>query len=306
MPSQHQRLDATARLMLVAVSLAWGSTWPALRIALESIPPFSMRVGTGVLSVGTLFVFAWLTGRDLRVRGAAACAHLVVAGFLNVTAFAILSAFAQLMTLTSRVTVLTYSMPVWAALIAYPVLGERPSRRHMVALALCLAGLAILIYPLASSPDLTGIWLTLIAAVCWGGGTVYLKWARIDADAFAIPTWQLAVTLVVATAGTFLVEGSLHLWSATPRSLVAMVFAALVGSAFAYVVWFNVVLRLSATTAALGILSAPVVGVIASMLVLHERPTGFDLVGFALILSAATCVVLAPGSPRARRSEPTA
>ena len=55
MPSSpsHVTVDATARLMLVGVSLAWGLTWPAMKIALNEIPPFSMRVGTCVLAVLT-------------------------------------------------------------------------------------------------------------------------------------------------------------------------------------------------------------------------------------------------------------
>jgi drug/metabolite transporter (DMT)-like permease len=66
------------------------------------------------------------------------------------------------------------------------------------------------------------------------------------------------------------------------------------GSAFAYLLWFEIVRRLPATAAALGVLSAPVVGVVASTLVLGERPSIHDIIGFVLILAAAACVLLAP------------
>ncbi len=46
MPSQHESADTTAKLMLIGLSFAWGLTWPAMRIALDEIPPFSMRVVT--------------------------------------------------------------------------------------------------------------------------------------------------------------------------------------------------------------------------------------------------------------------
>ena len=51
---------------------------------------------------------------------------------------------------------------------------------------------------------------------------------------------------------------------------------------------------LAATAAALGVLSAPVVGVVASTLVLGERPSIHDIIGFVLMLAAAACVLLAP------------
>jgi drug/metabolite transporter (DMT)-like permease len=50
-------------------------------------------------------------------------------------------------------------------------------------------------------------------------------------------------------------------------------------------------------TASLGVLASPAVGVVASVIMLGERPTLPDMVGFALILAASACVLLAPGTP---------
>ena len=63
--------------------------------------------------------------------------------------------------------------------------------------------------------------------------------------------------------------------------------------------------RLPASTAALGILSSPVIGVITAMIVLGERPTWYDAIGFALMLSASAIVVLRPdGATRGRAIDP--
>src|SRR2546425_824947 len=177
-PTPHQAADATARLMLVAVSLAWGLSWPALKIALNDIPPFSMRVGTSGLATFTLFSLALLRRRNMRIRSSVAAVHLVVAGCLNIACFTLFSAFAQLATATSRVAVLAYTMPIWAALFAYPILGERLNLISGISLLLCAVGLTVLIYPLLGSSDLIGLVLALATAVSWAAGTVYLKWAR--------------------------------------------------------------------------------------------------------------------------------
>jgi len=280
--------------MLVGVSLAWGLTWPAMKIALNEIPPFSMRVGTCALAILTLFAFARLQHRDVRIRSTVAGVHLVVAGALNVAIFVLFTAFAQLATTTSRVTVLTYTMPIWAALFAHPILGERLNVTRGVSLLLCAVGLAVLTYPLIGTGDLIGLGLALTTAVSWAAGTVYLKWARIEADPIAISLWQLVVALVVTIAGLLLFEGSLHLWPVSQTALWALVFCALAGSAFAYLLWFEIVRRLPAMTASLGVLSVPVVGTLASVLMLGERPTISDIIGFVLILTAAACVLLTP------------
>ncbi len=75
----------------------------------------------------------------------------LVASLLNIVAFTVFGSFAQLTAATSRVTILAYTMPIWAVLLAWLFLGERPNRVQGIALGLCAAGLAVLIYPLAAT-----------------------------------------------------------------------------------------------------------------------------------------------------------
>ena len=287
--------------MLVAVSLCWGLSWPAMKIALDEIPPFSMRLGTSGLAILALLALALLQRRNIGIRSWLTGVHLAVAGFLNVACFTLLTAFAQLATLTSRVAVLTYTMPIWAALLARLVLGERLTPARAIALLLCVAGLGVLAQPLIGSADVPGLAIALTTAVTWAAGTVYLKWAQIKADPMAIAIWQLVVALVITIAGLLAFEGSPHLWPVGPLALAGLIFAGLAGSGIAYLLWFEIVRRLPALAASLGVLAAPVVGVVGSVLALGERPSIHDAIGFVLILAAAACVLLAPtaGPPRA-------
>ena len=295
-PASANDAVGRARLMLVAVSLAWGLSWAAMKIALGEIPPFSMRMGTSGLATAALLTLALVQRRSIRMRGAMAWAHLVVAGCLNIAGFTLFTAFAQVATATSRVAILAYTMPIWAALLAYPVLGERLSVARGVSLLLGTVGLAVLIYPLMGSSDLIGLVFALAAAVSWATGTVYLKWARIETDPIAVAIWQLVVGFLVTVAGVLIVEGSPHLWPVHPRALWGLAFSSLIGCAFAYLLWFEIVRRLPATAASLGVLSVPVVGIVASVLILGERPTVADMVGSAFILAAAAGVLLAPAA----------
>jgi len=253
-----------------------------------------MRMGTSGLATVALLALAFMQRRTIRVRGATVWAHLAVAGCLNIAGFTLFTAFAQITTATSRVAILTYTMPIWAALLAYHVLGERLSVSRGMSLLLCTVGLAVLIYPLIGSSDLIGLVFALASAVSWAMGTVYLKWAGIEADPIAVAIWQLIVGFLVTVAGVLIVEGSPHLWPVQPRALGGLVFSAVFGSAFAYLLWFEIVRRLPATAASLGVLSVPVIGIVASVLILGERPTVADMVGSALILAAAAGVLLAP------------
>ena len=289
--------DNTARLMLAVLSLGWGSTWPVMRIALNEVPPFSMRVATMCVGALTLAVLTLVGRRSFALRGKWAAVHVIVAGFFNVVSFTVLTPFAQLHAATSRVSILVYSMPIWATLMARIFLRERISGMRAAAFALCVAGLAVLMAPVAANGVPLGLLLALGAAFGWAAGTIYLKWADLHEDPMAVTFWQVVVGFVVIIICQPLAEGHLHLWPIRLTTLAALVFAGAVGSGVAYFLWFEIVRRLSATTASLGVLSVPAVGVMSSIILLGERPTVSDISGFALILSASACVLLAPGTP---------
>lgn len=292
MPAPQQTRDATAKLMLVVLSLAWGLTWPAMRVALDEIPPFSMRsvsLGLGALS---LLAIAVVQRRKLALGRPVDWAHVVVASLFNIVAFTMLSAFALMMTATSRVAILSYTMPIWAALFAWVALGERLDRARFLALALCIAGIAILIWPIAQHGIPVGLLLAIATGMSWAAGTVYIKWARIEGEPVAIAAWQLSIAFVIVVAGLLVIEGTPHYGAAHATAWFGTAFTGVTGSGFAYYLWFRIIDRLPATTASLGMLSTPVIGVVSTALLLHEWPTLPDVIGFSLIFTAAACVLL--------------
>jgi drug/metabolite transporter (DMT)-like permease len=283
-----------ARVFLVLLCLGWGITWPMMKIALDEIPPFSMRVASLTLGVVTLTSLSLLQGRSLRIPQLRTFAHLCAASFFNIVAFSVFTPFAQMSAATSRVAIVVYTMPIWATLMALPILRERLTTTRTVGLALCIAGMTVLIYPLATLGIPTGILLAIGAAVSWAAGTIYLKWARIDGDPMAAAVWQLIIGVIVIGAMLPAIEGSLHLSQAHHGAILALIFAGVVASGISYFLWFDVVRRLPATVASLGVLSTPVIGVISSMMLLGERPTLTDIVGFALMFVASASVLLRP------------
>jgi len=270
-----------------------------MRIALVEMPPFSMRVATMLIGAAALGVMTTLRRRSFALRTPTAIAHTIAASFFNVVGFSVCTPFAQLYAATSRVTILVYTMPIWAALFARLVLGERITPVRAAALALCIAGMLVLIWPLARAGGVPlGILLALGAAVSWAAGTVYLKWAHIEGDPMAVTFWQLLVGFLVVAALAPAFEGTPHLWPLQTETILAVVFSGLIGSGIAYFLWFDIVRRVPAMTASLGVLSVPPIGVLGAVVLLGERPTATDIAGFALILLASACVLLAPGPGR--------
>jgi drug/metabolite transporter (DMT)-like permease len=286
-----------AKLRLVLLAFAWGLSWPFMKIALDEVGVWWLRFLGLSIGAASLFVLIRLQRRDPSIARGSARAHLVAACAVNVIGFGLFASFAQLAAATSRVVIVNYSMPVWASLMAWLVLGERLDLRAGIGLVLCAGGLAALVVPAMEAHATTGLLLALGCALCWAAGTVYMKWAKIPGDLLTITAWQLALGAVVFAAGLLIFQGTALPASVTWQGVLAVLFTGLIGVGLAYLLWFAIIERLSTATASLGSLATPVVGVGSSMLMLGERPTLADTIGFVLILAAAACV-LVPGRIR--------
>jgi drug/metabolite transporter (DMT)-like permease len=211
---------------------------------------------------------------------------------LSVAGFGALSAFAILHTSTGRTAICAYTMPIWTTLLGRVVLGERLTTSRIVSLILGGVGLVVLLWPLVAAGVPIGAVAAIGSAISWAAGTVYQKWARVTAHPLAIAVWQLVAGAAAAAIG--MLFAGLGPLTPGPIAVAGLVYTMVGGTAIAYLLWFDIVQRLPAGTAGLGTLLVPVVGVIASVALLGERPTHADLVGFALIFVAALVALKPP------------
>ena len=279
------------------LAVAWGLNWPAVKIMLSVLPPFSARaLGLGA---GVLLLLGWALLRRLPLwpqRGA--WPAIVIGGLTTVAAFNICTAFAQLTTSTSRAAVLTFTMPMMSAALAWLVLGERPDRRSALALALGLAGVAVLAWPVLRGLSSTGphasawgLLFPLGAALAWAIGTVATKRWPPPGDRVMLTAWQLGLGAAIASIAALAVGEPWPInWP--PRVLAAIGWHVLIATALAYVLWYRLLASANATTASLTLLAVPVVGVLGAMALVGEQPSGADWLGFVLVLGGAVLVVL--------------
>ena len=287
------------------LAVAWGLNWPAVKTMLTVIPPFSARaLGLG-LGVVLLAGLALLRRTPLWPQRAAWPA-IWVGGLLTVAVFNICTAFAQLTTSTSRAAVLTFTMPLMSAGLAWWLLGDRPDRRSQVALGLGGLGVALLAVPVlqalaaaasgAARTPLWGLLLPLGAALAWALGTVATKRWPPPGDRIVLTAWQLGIGALVAAVAA-LAAGE-HLPTVWPvRVQVALAWHVLIATAVAYVLWYRLLASATATVSSLTTLAVPVVGVLGAMALVGDRPSATDWVGFILVLGGAALALLRVSKP---------
>jgi drug/metabolite transporter (DMT)-like permease len=285
------------------LAIAWGLNWPAVKIMLSVLPPFAAR-GLG-LGAGVVLLIGLALLRRLPLwPQRAAWPAVAVGGLLTVAVFNICTAFAQLTTSTSRAAVLTFTMPLMSAALAWWVLGERPDRRGAAALALGAAGVVVLAVPVlqglaAPRPGVSawGLLLPLGAALAWALGTVATKRWPPPGDRIVLTAWQLGIGASVASLASLGFGEQLPaVWP--PRVLAALAWHVLIATAVAYVLWYRLLASASATVSSLTTLAVPVVGVLGAMALVGDRPSGADWLGFVLVLGGAALALLRVAQPQ--------
>ena len=184
-------------------------------------------------------------------------------------------------------------MPVWAALLAWPVLGERPRARHLLGLGCGLLGMAVVVagqgldIGLAKLP---GVGFALAAAVLFALGAVVTKRWPLAMPPAASVAWQVGLGMLPLAAAALLFE-SPEFGALSARGWGLLAYMAAVPLSLCYLAWFAALRRLPAGVATMGTLVAPVVGVLGSALVLGE-PFGLrEVAALGLTLGGVALVV---------------
>jgi drug/metabolite transporter (DMT)-like permease len=289
--------------LLVSLALLWGVNWPAMKIAVTEMGPWTFRaicLYTGAIG---LYAIALKFGLSMRVpRGHARA--LIVASFLNVTIWHVCSGYGLTQIDAGRAALIAFTMPIWVGLFGAVFLGERLDARKGIALALGAVGLGLLAMPafsgLAARP--LGFFLMLACALGWATGTLFLKRQGFGMNAVSLTAWQLAIGGVPVLIGVVLIDLPAGIWrveTPSPEGWIGIVYAASVPMIYCHWAWFRALEILPAQVAALGVLAVPVVGVASSAWLMGERFAPLDYAGMAAILAALfMAMAVRPASSR--------
>jgi drug/metabolite transporter (DMT)-like permease len=290
--------DPRARLIgvvcIVFTALGWGLNWPATKFLLTACPPLSARGVSGLIAGLVLFGVAASRGETLVVPHHL-WGRLVAAALLNVTAWMGLTTASLVWLPAGLAATLAYTMPVWAALLAWPLLGERPAWRQIGAIVLGICGVVILVEGASFRLDVTttpGVALALSAAGLFALGTVLSKRKPIPLPPIVLAAWQIAIGGIPLLGSGLLFEQA-HFRSLPLIGWIALAYTAFISMGMCYLLWFAAVRRLKASSAAIGTFLTPCVGVMASSLALGDPLTlsqviSLGLVGAGIVLAIKT------------------
>jgi drug/metabolite transporter (DMT)-like permease len=282
-------------LALATVYVAWGASYLAIRVLVETVPPL-LGAGLRFVVAGALFA-GWLVARHgiraLRVSrrelaAAAGIGTLLLAGGNGGVTIAEQDAPAGLASL------IIASVPLWVVLLRL-LWRERVPAATLGGVGLGFVGVALLVVP-GDRPGNAPLWSLLVliaAAASWGSGSFLTSRVPLPRDLLVATTLEMLLggALMIA-AGLIAGEASeFDLASVSGRSVVGFVYLVTVGSLLAFTAFVWLLKNVPVSTVATYAFVNPVVAVLLGWAILDEEITTSIVVAAIVIVASVAFVV---------------
>jgi drug/metabolite transporter (DMT)-like permease len=274
---------------LVTLSAIWGASFIFIRVLAPVLGPV-LTVTTRVLIAGAVLIaYCRATGLDSELSRY--WRHYAVIGIGNSTVPFMLYAFAALYLPASYSVILNAMTPLFTALLAVPLLGERLTAAKVAGLFTGLAGVALVSGAGPVVPDLwfaLGVAACLGATLCYAWSSIYMKRYASGAKPLAIAGWsQIFAGLVLVPVVPFAPPSG----SITPLIVANVLALAIISSSAAYALYYRLIADIGPTRALTIAFLMPVFGMLWGALLLGETITLPMIAGCGLVIGGATIVL---------------
>ncbi len=297
-------------LAFAAVYLIWGSTYLAIRFAVETLPPFLM-LAARFLTAGVL-MYTFLRLRGVRRPTAAQWGGAAVVGGLLLLGGTGAVGWSEQWIPSGLAALIVAIVPVWMVLLdwAGPA-RRRPTRPIVAGLALGLIGVAVLVGPVdlagGGRMQFIGSAVVILGTISWATGSVFGN--RLPHPSSPWMTAALQMTaggVLLGLAGTVGGEWArVDVAAVSTRSVLALAYLVVFGSLIAFAAYVFLLRHASPARAGSYAYVNPVVAVFLGWALADEPITGRTLLAAAIILTGVA-LIIARRSGRARARPATA
>ena len=287
---RQRRTDAYGAL--AALALVWGYTWVVIKVATHDASPFIVAAVRPAIGALILFAVMALTRRSLKPTP---IVPTIILGLLQTTGFTTFQTLGVAAGGAGKISLLSYTMPFWIVILAWPLLGERIHGTRWYALALAAVGLVFVIVPLDARTWLADLF-AVVGGLSWAASAIQVKVlrAKYDVELLGLTAWQMVWGAIPMLVLLLFVPHWVH-WTAS--FIGAMAFLSIGSQALAWVLWLFILSRLPAGVAGIASLATPVLAIVFAAWQLHEIPPPSELVGMACILGALVVNALPQRTP---------
>lgn len=274
---------------VLVLSAVWGVAFLFIRVVVREVPPVTVVAGRLTLAMAIIAPLAAMRAGALPPRSTWAVL-LFLALFNNVIPFILITAAEEHIS-SSLAAIIVATMPLFTLVFAVALREERAGGEKVAGLVVGFVGAVVLIGP--GLGDVTGSstigeFAVIAAAACYAISTVVAR-LKASGDALSLASGQMIFAALVALPLAFAIDGRPELAISWKAALSWAGLGAL-SSGLAYVVFFALVQRLTATQVAIVTYLVPIVATVLGWAVLDERIGANLFAGLALIVLGVTAV----------------
>jgi drug/metabolite transporter (DMT)-like permease len=283
----------------ITICVVWGTTFLAIRIALESLP-VALLAGFRWLGAGLILALLLPLFRE-QLPPRSTWRSIALIGFLmNVLGNGLL-VWAEQYVASGLTAVVVGMVPFWSVVVeALSPGGERLTRGTIAGLAVGFAGILVLVWPElvvggeAGRMFVAGIVALQVGSLAWAIGTSYTKRHRIGAMPLASSALQMIFSgLILMAFGTVLGEWTRVVF--TPRTFAALLYLTVAGSVIGYTAYVYTLKYLPVSTVSLYAYVNPIIAVILGTFIASEPLNPRIVLAAALVFGGIAIVRMAPG-----------
>jgi drug/metabolite transporter (DMT)-like permease len=297
--SQEQRPSRFAVILAFGlVYLFWGSTYLAIDIAVQSIPPALMCAVRFSIAGVVMLVVCAATGRRVWYS-TRQMALVAVVGILLLVGGNTTLSWAELSVPSGLAALIVAITPLWFLVLDSLLLGHhRISWRGKSGLGLGIAGLLVLFWPELHSTSILGrreLWASLSllgGSFSWALGSVLSKRWQSGMDVFSATAWQV-IAAGVANFALAAAVGDFSRAAWVPRGMGAVLYLIVCGSWIGYTAYIWLLKHVPTSKVSTYAYVNPVVAVFLGWLILHERVDRFIFMGSVIVVLSVILVTSA-------------
>ena len=273
-------------LLLLLLSTVWGASYLFIKIAVSEVPPLTLVAGRLLLSAVLMWILLRILGQSMPRRRSAWGAYAVMGFLSGLLPFALISWGEQYIP-SGLAALLQATMPIFTVILAH-FLAEDESLTWKKALGIMIGFLGVVLLML---PDLRqGLqtnWMGQLAIIAsslsYACAAIFARKRLRGQSPLASTTGQLTMGALYTLPLSLLVDQPFDL-APSPPALAAWLVLSLLGTVLAYVIYYTLLERTSATFVSTVTYIIPINGLILGALILGEPLTGTILGSSALIL----------------------
>lgn len=280
------------------VYLFWGSTYLAIDIAVQSIPPALMCGARFSIAGIVMLAVCAATGRRVRYS-ARQIALAAVVGILLLMGGNLTLSWAELSVPSGLAALIVAVTPLWFLVLDSLLLGHhRISGRGKAGLGLGIIGLLVLFWPELQATSAIGrreLWCSaslIGGSFCWALGSVLAKRWQSDMDVFSATGWQVTAAGVANLLFAWML-GDFHQAEWNLRGATAVLYLIVCGSWIGYTAYIWLLEHVPTSKVSTYAYVNPVVAVFLGWLILHERVDRFIVTGSVIVIVSVVLVTSA-------------